>query len=270
MRPPPLIDKLVQRFLQVEGFAPYTFACAVYPPSIRAGDWGTPSITRSLKHALGGTQSIVRVHGSVRTAWHRRVVAALKRAGYASRPSRDETQCERWLRGARQRDDELLFLHALGADASPGEWPSRSATRGPKTATRRDRRTWAAAMAAAGASNVAWNEWAVGFDRGGQRANVGGEAHGLRVHVAVLGMSGFERWIEISVSVFNDDESDLPLAQASGLAAGVERSVRRELRRSGFSLSFRSPSLWAVKRVPTVAAAARDSAGIFDRLVEGR
>ncbi len=125
-------------------------------------------------------------------------------------------------------------------------------------------------MAAAGASDIAWNEWAVGFDRGGQRANVGGEAHGLRVHVAVLGLSGFERWIEISVSVFNDDEGDRPLAKASSLSAAVERSVRRELRRSGFSLSFRSSSLWAVKRVPTAAAAVRESVGIFDRLVGGR
>jgi hypothetical protein len=79
-----------------------------------------------------------------------------------------------------------------------------------------------------------------------------------------------ERWIEIFASVSNDDESHLPLAKARGLAAGVERSVRRELRRSGFSLVFRSPSLWAVKRVPTVAGAVRESVAIFDRLVEGR
>jgi hypothetical protein len=124
-------------------------------------------------------------------------------------------------------------------------------------------------MAAAGASGIAWNEWAVGFDRGGHRANIAGEAHGLRVHVAVLAVSGFERWIEISASVFNDHERALPLAKVSGLAAAVERSVRRELRRSGFSLPFRSPSLWAVKRVPTAAAAARESMAIFRRLVEG-
>lgn len=125
-------------------------------------------------------------------------------------------------------------------------------------------------MAAAGASGIAWNEWAVGFDRGGQRATVAGEATRLRVHVAVLGLWGLDRWIEIFVSVFNDDESHLPLAKASGLAAGVERSVRRELRRSGFPLPFRAPSLWAVKQVPTAAAAVRESVGIFDRLVEGR
>jgi hypothetical protein len=162
------------------------------------------------------------------------------------------------------------LLRALGDDASLEEWPSRSLPRRPKIATRRDRKAWSAVLAAAGASDIAWNEWAVGFERGGERAHVGGEAHGLRVHVAVLGMSGFERWIEISASVYNDDESDLPLAKASGLAAGVERSVRRELLRSGFSLPFRSPSFWAVKRVPTAAAAARESTGIFDRLVEGR
>jgi hypothetical protein len=65
-------------------------------------------------------------------------------------------------------------------------------------------------------------------------------------------------------------ESHLPLAKTSGLAADVERSVCRELRRSGFSSVFRSTSVWAVKRVPTVAVAARESAAIFDRLVEGR
>src|SRR5580698_7013915 len=102
MHPPPFIAKLVRRFLGVEGFVPYTFSCAVYPPSICAGDWGTAAITRSLRHALGGTKSIVRVHGNARTAWHRRVVAGLKRAGYACRPSRDETACQRWLRGGRE------------------------------------------------------------------------------------------------------------------------------------------------------------------------
>ena len=119
--------------------------CQIYPPSIRADDWQTPAITRSLKHALGGTQSIVRVHGSVRTAWHRRVVAALRRAGYASRPSRDETQGERWLRGARPRDDELRLLHALGAaDASPGESLGRqtSSDGGRRRARRRGHLRW--------------------------------------------------------------------------------------------------------------------------------
>jgi hypothetical protein len=80
---PPRIEKLVQRFLRVEGFTPYTFACAIYPPSICAGDWETSAITRSFNHSLGGTKSVVRVHGNVRMAWHRRVVGALKRAGYA-------------------------------------------------------------------------------------------------------------------------------------------------------------------------------------------
>jgi hypothetical protein len=124
-------------------------------------------------------------------------------------------------------------------------------------------------MDAASASGIAWNEWAVGFDRYGRRASVAGEAHGCRVHVAVLGVTGFERWIEVCVSVSNDDEWKLPIAKARGLDAGIERSVWRQLRRSGFPRSLRSPSLWTVKRVPTAAAAARESAGIFDRLLEG-
>jgi hypothetical protein len=271
VQPPPFIEKLAERFLRVEGFAPYTFACAIYPPSFCAGERETPALTRSLKHALGGTKSIVRVHGSVRTAWHRRVVAALKRAGYACRPSRDETQCERWLRGGRQRDAELRLLRALGPDGLPGTWPSRSLTPGPETATRRDRRAWSATMAAASASGIAWNEWAVGFDRSGQRPCVVDEAHGLCVHVSVLGLASLDgRWIEVYASVFNASEVALPLSKASGFAAGVERSIGREFRRSGFRQSFRAPLLWAVKQVPTAAAAARESAGIFDRLVEGR
>ncbi len=126
-------------------------------------------------------------------------------------------------------------------------------------------------MSAACASDIAWNEWAVGFDRTGEGAGVAGESHGLRVHVSVLGLASLDgHSIEVYASVFSASEATLPLSSASGLGAGVERAIRRDFRRCGFRQSFRAPYPFAVKRVRTAAAAARESAGIFDRLVEGR
>jgi hypothetical protein len=126
-------------------------------------------------------------------------------------------------------------------------------------------------MAAACASDIAWNEWAVAFDRSGQRAGVADESHGLRVHVSVLGLASLDgHWIEVYASVFNASDAALPVSKASEVGAAVERAIRRDFRRSGFRQSFRAPYPFAIKRVPTAAAAARESAGIFDCLVEGR
>jgi len=70
MRPPPLVREVVRKFLRVEGFAPYTFACTPCPP-IRAGDWKTPAITRSgfslpLNSSLWGVKRVSTVAAAVR------------------------------------------------------------------------------------------------------------------------------------------------------------------------------------------------------------
>jgi hypothetical protein len=253
----PLLEKLIAAFRSAEGFQPYTYVCSAYPPSVLAGAWDQPALTRSLRHWVDGTSTEVRVHGNQRTKWHREIVRAVTRAGYTRRPGRDETSCRRWVRGRRRCEAELAFLATLGEGASPDRWRTRATTE-PTWTEQFSARGWAAAIQAARSSSIRWNDAAVGFERRGSSMS----AANYSVLVAVLGVEGPSRRIEIYVSIYDAAKSALSVQDQD------MEAVRRELRSAGYSTGPAFAPLYGLKEVPTPSAAVRDSARIFASLAK--
>jgi hypothetical protein len=261
-----LIDRVLSAFRGVEGFEPYTFVGDVYPTSLVKGEWSAaawrqPGITRSIRYDPEGPSSWIRVHGSPRTAWHRRAVRDLERAGYTTKHRfKDETVCQRWLRGKREFVAELRFLERFAPDGSepPSTTTPRRRTR-PHTRTPRSPTLLEALESARGAA-IEWDEWFIGVLRRSSAPDHGTRT-GSGMIVSALGCeSTDERWIETCVSVFGTPDQDRPMP------IGLRRALLRELRAAGYRVNTRA-GLFGMKRVATANGAVRECTHIFSRLI---
>ena len=156
-----LVDDVVDAFRSVEGFEPYTFAVWCGPPEVWELVTGTVC---SFRFEAWACIAHVEVHGPPRSAWHRRVAAGLRRAGYETwHRFDDETAFRRMLPTARSRNAELRFLEDLVAQGDETQWPKR------RIIPYRERKTppkeWLAPIAAIRNSAVAWTDACIGFTR---------------------------------------------------------------------------------------------------------
>jgi len=239
-----LVDRLAAAFRGVEGFAPYTFVFYAYSPSIVDGSWDRPGITRSLRYDPEGPSSWIRVHGTPRIAWHRRVVGGLERAGYTrTLRLKNETVCQRWLPTRRECLAELQVVAEIADEGPPSLARMQTApwSRGagaPRSPTLLE------ALEAARSAPIPWGECALGFAR---RERLHGELQGLSLLVGVVGFQDRDgQRFENYVSVFAPSSSKRAIA-------GIERSARRELREAGYRLG-RGP-LFGTKQASTARGA---------------
>lgn len=251
-----LVDRLTAAFRGVKGFAPYTFVFYAYSPSVLAGSWQLPGITRSFRYDPEGPSSWIRVHGNPRTAWHRRVVGALERAGYSSGRLKDETVCQQWLRSTRQCLAELRFLAGIAEDGPPSV--SRGRTRRPSRAPRS--LTLLDALGAARIAPIPWNECILGFQH---RKALAGPLKGSFLLVGALGFHDHDRqWFLNFADVFH------PSARDRAIPAGLQRCVRRELRAAGYRLGKGTGSLFGTKEASTARNAVSECKRLLSRLNE--
>jgi hypothetical protein len=251
-----IVDRLSSAFQGVEGFAPNTFVFYAYSPSVLEGSWQRPGITRSFRYDPEGPSSWIRVHGSPRTAWHRRVVGALEQAGYTrSICLKDETVCQRWLRTRRQCLVELQFLAGVAEDGPPS-MPRRQTgpgSRAPRSPTLFD------AVEAPRAAPIPWDECALGF---AHRERPRGRLQGSFLLVGALGFQDrdgerFENYASVD-----------PSPGDRAIPAGLQRAVRRELRAAGYRLGRGTKSLFGTKRASTAKNAASERKRMLSHLTQ--
>ena len=236
-------------FARTPEFQPRSFVCWAYPKEIIDGTWKGRWVRREFRSDGLGSWTMVEVHDDDRTAWYRRTIARLKRAGYERWfELDDETVLRRWVRGVAEQRRELQFLHALGTTATPPRWPRRSQSKRPK----RPHVRLEAAIELASASPITWDEWSNGWSRSEQIGDLG-------VSVTVIGIESLQRPTRYHVSV---SVTFQPTTNAS-----TRRAITRVVRSSGFSGGKPAKPWFGAKTVVRATAAAREARRILDRIV---
>jgi hypothetical protein len=217
-----LVDDTVAAFRNVSGFQPYTFVVWVAPPD---ADERREKLICSFRYEGWACITHVEVHGPPRSAWHRRVAAGLRRAGYETwLRFDDETSFRRLLPNARSRKAELAFLEALVESGDQTQWPKRKPI--PYREGENRSHPWALVINTIRESAMVWTDACIGFSRRAPLV-IAGRATGFHVTVSMLAM--YDDWcFRVCVDFHH------LAGPRTRLPTPLRRLLRRELAKGGY------------------------------------